>query len=1384
MFSNDPLLPASANPSTRNPRRRQRPQSEENGAPLPKAKKRRGALASDTFVKPDDSEGQKDVDRPMNGTAITERRSASASFNDLPVRETRKTSLRGFKGDGSVVLTKNDKFTVSKLVALPDALRTNQDVLRAAFSDTSYALAITPTQALAWPYEASISSPETFVFELPSKAKAKANVLPLGALVPASISSAEPGLVVVMPTTGKVTYWESITSAAALDLTRRQRSGLEASVGSMSSGESIVHLIDASPVGFMLGFSSGRIALLSLRDAQGRPTVRVQALQSHFGGAGGLFSGLRNVFVGGGGWGNDMVAVKAAARRRRDERDVAVLTAKGMFQIWTVHRGGQHSLQQEARIGENMRKAIKTADPDLGGTISDENFEVLDFAFLPGPDGSDDAKAEGDGDGRTMLVLAVVHDESSASYCLVEVLSTSSSLTVGLVYPVRSYAAPFSRSERPRPKLLVPCPPHSAFVLFDKAVVVASLDKSVNTPEEQLLQDLQRFPKAFEDVIDFRGGTDVEIVGAGAEDASDVMIASKQDTATRRRSRHAACIVLLKGFGVVRVTVPPSIVESTTAEGTGLTIKSKIEQAIRYGAQPHNPIEFSFKSDVPPSQEDAERAALTISDEILDSTSSAVPYLTPSLEHQLSQRALALKELASFVKANLPPLSRVAKWKLLWGAEKLAAARAVWKKYDSSLKKKTKKLDAALLAELVDQMNNECRTEPNPDKGEVDKVRHWFTKDIGKMERLVPWAYNVFTSLYVEGSWGPGQIAVLVAQADDVFIAVLTTAFAFRQEHAPLYGLDDEPLEEGLLHLDALKGLPEFWTSDFSVQHCVTLLADYTNLFVRRMQKESTPYPDVDLDVVAKIAQDNPMLVGLSCQTFIERLQWLFSTGSETNVHIALKMRKEYETTRRLQLLRLAPIGLVDPAIELAEKYHDMDVLVQLVGTEMSEAAANLGRPGIGREERAKARERLDGLHDRFESYFSRFGVRWATALFSRQVLEGKVGSMLDDNAEWQSFLTGFLRGKPQFAKASWINEVLGERDFGQATQDLLDIAVPKERELWAKKVELSMGKLTLLAGTATATTTAMSTAETTATATATTAAASGRDGRLARADQDLEMVAVQDKLYRHIASSIREAIDEAAEIDLVRKDFGSQVTKDKPALSTILEQGLTALVAQEPMSATMLIDVLTLMDHHYDLDNASELTGQEFYQALRIAKFVRSENVPKGILLERIIWRRCMIRDDWTVINDTKLKADRAVEQSTGNTALFLNLRAGHQAGLFTPPSPFRPRGPNDVAGAGLAAADLKLLYPEDLCNPIAADMRKEDERLQVQMERGRLEQWFSGVSAAVHRSRRSEADVELGLARTRRTIERNLGAYEDEPLGPPLPLDDMTRARLGMDK
>lgn len=105
MFSPDPLLPASGNPSTRNPRRRQRTHSDENGLILPKAKKRRSALTRDTFVKPEDVEPTPNGLITMNGSADKDSKVPSTDPKELPVRTLRKASLRGSgKADGSLVL--------------------------------------------------------------------------------------------------------------------------------------------------------------------------------------------------------------------------------------------------------------------------------------------------------------------------------------------------------------------------------------------------------------------------------------------------------------------------------------------------------------------------------------------------------------------------------------------------------------------------------------------------------------------------------------------------------------------------------------------------------------------------------------------------------------------------------------------------------------------------------------------------------------------------------------------------------------------------------------------------------------------------------------------------------------------------------------------------------------------------------------------------------------------------------------------------------------------------------------------------------------------------------------------------------------------------------
>src|SRR5262249_31931405 len=142
-------------------------------------------------------------------------------------------------------------------------------------------------------------------------------------------------------------------------------------------------------------------------------------------------------------------------------------------------------------------------------------------------------------------------------------------------------------------------------------------------------------------------------------------------------------------------------------------LKSKIEQAIFYGFEPLNPLNFAARPEIKQSLADVEEAALEISREILDSTSKYIPTITPSMDNQLHQRADALALLALHLKENYPPLSRLTKWKLLWDAEKLAAARAMWKNYDAQLKGRKPSEKKSLQSELYFMLGDHLKTTAN-----------------------------------------------------------------------------------------------------------------------------------------------------------------------------------------------------------------------------------------------------------------------------------------------------------------------------------------------------------------------------------------------------------------------------------------------------------------------------------------------------------------------------------------------------------------------------------------------------------------------------------------------------------------------------------------------
>src|ERR1700742_1714770 len=56
----------------------------------------------------------------------------------------------------------------------------------AIYSESGYALTLTHTHAIVWPYAVNIPSPETFTFELPNTSRYETDPLPLGSLVTAS----------------------------------------------------------------------------------------------------------------------------------------------------------------------------------------------------------------------------------------------------------------------------------------------------------------------------------------------------------------------------------------------------------------------------------------------------------------------------------------------------------------------------------------------------------------------------------------------------------------------------------------------------------------------------------------------------------------------------------------------------------------------------------------------------------------------------------------------------------------------------------------------------------------------------------------------------------------------------------------------------------------------------------------------------------------------------------------------------------------------------------------------------------------------------------------------------------------------------------------------
>ena len=1112
-------------------------------------------------------------------------------------------------------------------------------------TDTGYVVAMTHSQATVWRYSQGHNgndSTKPILIDLPHPSSSPQNPLPLGLIVS---TSAEPGFLVVMPSSGHVTYWESLSSAATIARHRQKQQGTQGVISGMMSGEVITKVTEGEPHGYLLTFNTGRVAHMTVTDPQGHPAVSVKYLRGSAAHAGSLLGSLRGVFSSAG-WKRDIAAVRAGNSWQRGQRYAVAATTKGVFQVWDLNWNGTNSLLFEVDATEDLIKSLREGEegphdqedhpePDV-----QESFQVLDFTFLPVQRSSNEsAKSTKRGMCR-LMVLTAFNGVHSSRFALVGLHLSDGAMILDVIHPITCYTDPVPKQPGFKSQVLVPETAQIAFVVFERSIILVSLVQIEDSPNSQLQIESQPFSDPFQDAIDFRKDKDYRVVGCAAE-------------LPDRSQKGSSCLVMVSNFGIIRVVALPVKEGQSAFDRATVTAQTKIEQAVFYGEIPHNLLDFSGRREIAFEELEIEEAALAVSESVLNSTSVYIPALAASMDQQLQQRSTALANLMKHLKETNKPVGRPVRWLLLWDAEKMAACHALWRWYNTAIASKRED-ERNLLHDTVFMLHERFRTENDPNNYETDHVRHWFIHDASRLEYLIPMAHVALEVLYkdsveLEEPFDEATQARLLSEANDIHLTTLETAFAFRQKNAQLYGVENEHMVDGVLR-SGYEELPEIWTSTDHIVAKVRVLVDLGREMAIKHEDEED---ELMSKVIEKIVNDNPRLIQLCCQTHIERFRSLKAQGDPESKDESWKIQKDHFTIRKIMFVKLSEIGLGREGIQLAEKYREMGALADIIHDALEEATQR-SQPGVPDSVRQEASQIIQLLRKQILSYFDRFGHAWADAYFTKQLGLGKSIEVLNDTASYREYLTQFLRTHPQHAKLSWMNEVHSEHNYAVAAKDL-EVAETQESSLWGKKIALSMSKLAILA------------------AKATKQAEDGNvDNVIHKVDQSIAIFTVQEQLYNHIRPTFRNAIDLTAEKELAIEKYCKPFEKDKPALRKLLTHSMSKLIARQALDARELANLLTLMDRESLYPDDEGFADGRFFMALKVLRFASGkEGEARNELNENIIWRRCMNLDDWEAINRTELKVDTQVEVETGSTALFKTLKEWYNFSMLVASNP-----------------------------------------------------------------------------------------------------------------
>ncbi|KAF2013706.1 hypothetical protein BU24DRAFT_351157 [Aaosphaeria arxii CBS 175.79] len=1257
-----------------NPRRRQRKDSDGPHQP----RRKRSKISEEIFHKPKESHINGNGSAILNGHIDQDDVDASLVVLDLPVRDKKAPVKRAVKEDTGLYLTKNEDYSVRKLPSFPAVLSSGSTPFRgSALPSAGLALALTTNHALVWDYTSATGPTKVLTLSLPFGLK-PSDPLPLGAVVRNGPTN-DFGILAIAPSTGKISFWENVDSAEARSHFPQRHQGVDGLV-KLYSGETITDVVDVEHAGYVLVLSSGRLAQLTLRDSQGRPSINATALHMPSSSSGSFFSlkGLLGSAIR-----RSIASVKARTSESRGQMEVISATKTGVFQLWDLSWSGQQIFKYEVDVQSEILAAIQSGTPPE--SRGQQELHVLDFAI------SEHSKAQG----INILMLVALSGRGFLEYTLLEVDLQGDAGVVSRAIQIRNLQQNPLPKE-PTGKLLLPQSGQTAFVQFPNAVAIVSLAEPEASPDAQLLSDSGKPSLPFQDIIYFRSDRSVEVCGSALESPS-------------KKEKRSSVALFVQGYGVVQFSALHSSADSK------VTARSKLEQATFFSTVPDNILDFTVQSRHAFAQDEVEAAAVDISSEILSSSFEYVEKVTSSMGDQMRKRCFALNTLISHLRSDYPPLSFPTKWKLLWNAEKLAAALALWNDHQERLRDQQARPDAypenLLLPYMVKCVHEKFKTVINADLGETDPLRQWFLRDVGMINILLPWAWQSLRLLHSKNqSKERSVIMQRLSEGNDVILGALEAVIKFREENADLYGLPPNSLRDGVLEPgQGLDLLPEFWTSTHNMVATVRSMVDFgRNLAEESFEKE------IQEDLAMKIAKDNPRLVRLECQMHIERFQWAMEQADEQRKEMGRNLKDEWNSKVRPEhIYNLVDIGMATEGMNLAETYHDMPTLVRLIWDEtkyMEESKLS----SQSKMEQAECTIKLNRIKERIHRYFEMYGQAWAEAFYTQYITEGQSGQIFMKDYLNQPALTAYLRADPSRAKLTWMNEVTGEREFESAFNALYHVGVMQESNAWCKKVELSIAKLAML-----------SRQEMKPDSDDEEPLKPRQEHKLLKVSHSLEYSKVQDQIYDRLVPFIQEALDDESAIRLLMAEFGQGALVEKPAHQQLLQQGFENLINNRVLEPALLIDVLTLIDYSDSAD--------QFALALK-ALALSWDGMQKATRenLAKLIWKRLLIKDDWAEINNTKDVADSQLNKflmESTHVGITLQILLQYVADDAIYQNVW-PRDVDALVGAGCTNGELCVRFAsEDLRNPIIADNLADDQILQTNIEKYRLNEWFSNV-------------------------------------------------------